>query len=139
MNEKPTDKALEDRIFYIDVPGYSFQDKIEIVKNYLLPKCLKNFELPESVISFQEEDISYFIRVCSENEQGIRLLKQAIQSMISKIVFLHSCDCVSNISFELPSRYKPVKYPFLIDRTVIDCLLKDFKKRIPSSIMNLYI
>lgn len=139
MNEKPMDKALQDRIFYIDVPGYSFQDKIQIVKNYLLPKSLKNFELPESVISFQEEDISYFIRTCSENEQGIRLLKQGIQTMISKIVFLHNCDCVSNVSFDLPSRYKPVHYPFRIDRTVIDCLLKDFKKKIPSAIMNLYI
>ena len=46
MNELPTDSALRDRIYTIEVPGYQLEDKICIVIDYLFPKALKNIKKP---------------------------------------------------------------------------------------------
>ena len=41
MNQLPTDSALKDRIYSIEVPGYSTKDKVQIVCKYLFPKYLQ--------------------------------------------------------------------------------------------------
>ena len=43
MNEKPVDKALSDRIFYIKIDGYSKKEKIEIVKSYFASSFVKKY------------------------------------------------------------------------------------------------
>ena len=57
MNDKPVDKALSDRIFYIKIDGYSKKEKIEIVKSYLLPRSLKNIGLNDTDVSMNEDII----------------------------------------------------------------------------------
>ena len=42
MNELPTDSALRDRLFVINVPAYSNKEKVHILRDFVIPKMLKN-------------------------------------------------------------------------------------------------
>lgn len=136
MNEKPLNKALDDRLNYIHIPEYSEKDKIQIVKNYLLPKCLKNLNISPSFIVFQQEAIVYFIRKVSPDVSGIRLLKQNLTDMLSKILFLINNPELKT-SFSLPVHVK-LEYPFIIDTNVIDKLIVT-RNEINQSITQMYI
>ena len=139
MNEKPVDKALSDRIFYIKIEGYSKKEKIEIVKSYLLPQSLKNIGLKDTDVSMDETIISTIIEKIASREEGIRLLKQGIQSIISKISFLVNNQKNLKVSFSLPNSYYPVHYPVKIDNKMIELLLKEFEKEHNHSIDYLYV
>ena len=139
MNEKPVDKALSDRIFYIKIEGYSKKEKIEIVKSYLLPQSLKNIGLKNTDVSMDENIISTIIEKIASREEGIRLLKQGIQSIISKISFLVNNQKNLKVSFSLPNSYYPVHYPVKIDNKMIELLLKEFEKEHNHSIDYLYV
>lgn len=139
MNEKPLDKALSDRIFYIKIDGYTKKDKVVIVKNYLLPRSLKNIGIKETDVTMDDAIISTIIEKIASNEEGIRLLKQGIQSIISKIAFLVNNQQNLNVSFSLPSSYYPLQYPISVDNKMIELLLKEFVKERNFSIDYLYV
>ena len=82
MNEKPNDKALSDRIFYIEVKGYSKKDKVKIVEKYTLPNVLKNVGLNEKDIEIPQEMIEKIIDKVSNSEEGVRRFKSE-----------YSCSC----------------------------------------------
>jgi ATP-dependent Lon protease len=139
MNEKPLDKALSDRIFYIKIDGYSKKEKVNIVQNYLLPRSLKNLGLKETDVSMNENIISIVIEKIASNEEGIRILKQGVQSIISKLSFLVNNQQHLKVSFSLPNSYYPLHYPIEIDDKMIGLLLKEFEKQQNSSIDYLYV
>ena len=45
MNHQPTNQALKDRLHIIKVPDYTFEDKIHIIQEFVLPRFLKHFKL----------------------------------------------------------------------------------------------
>lgn len=139
MNEKPRDSALRDRVFFLEIPGYSLQDKLHIVKDYLLPNSLQNLKLQATDIVLSDAVVKHLIYLTSENEQGIRTLKQAIQIIVSKLAFLQHCQQDVSVSFSLPSKYYPITFPIELNTDAIERLLKDFRKERNSSIQNLYI
>ena len=139
MNEKPYDKALSDRIFYIKVDGYSQKDKIEIIKTYLLPRALKNIGLKENDVLMENEIIEKLIQKIGNNEDGIRLLKQSISSIISKIAFLVNNQELLEMSFSLPKEYYPIQYPINIDLKMLNILIKEFEKERNTNLDYLYV
>ena len=139
MNEKPSDVALSDRIFYIKCDGYSQKEKIEIIKHYLLPSGLINIGLTKNDIEMDDKTIVNFIEQIGSDEKGIRLLKQGVNSIISKVSFLVHNQQEIKMSFSLPSSYYPMKYPVKIETKMLEFFLKEFRKEINPSITNLYI
>ena len=83
--------------------------------------------------------VKHLIYLTSENEQGIRTLKQAIQMIVSKIAFLEHCQQDVSVSFSLPSKFYPITFPIELNTDAIERLLKDFRKERNASIQNLYI
>ena len=140
MNEIPTnEKALSDRIFFIEVPGYTVKDKQSIVKNYILPKSLKNLRMESTDIVLSDDIVMEIINYIDSDESGIRLLKQAIETMISKVAFLKSCQDNVQVSFELPKKYYPITFPFHIRSDIVPILLKDFNRKTNPSIQYMYV
>jgi ATP-dependent Lon protease len=138
MNEKPTNKALADRIYYVHIDGYNMKDKIQIVKNYILPKLLLNLNLKKDDIIIDENVSKYFImKTQSEDEKGIRSLDKGIQELISKILFMISNQDKLNVSFELPKSYFPFNFPVTIDETIINTFVK--KQKTENFFQNLYV
>lgn len=139
MNEKPMDKALNDRMCYIHINEYTEKEKFYIVKNYLLPKATDNLNLNPNDIQVDDHTIYYMIRKISPGESGIRLLKQTINEMLSKIIFLVNNQELET-SFSFPKEKRNVlQLPFHITNYVVDQLIKNKTERINPSILHMYV
>ena len=74
VNQKIEDRALSDRLFYVEVKDYTDKEKCTIIKNYLLPQILNEYgtALSDIKITISDENIMYFIQRVSPNRSGIR-------------------------------------------------------------------
>lgn len=126
MNSLPSDSALADRWWMIDVPGYSVTEKIEIVRGYLLPKTLKNMSLNQKDITIDKETCKYLIdRVCKNDDKGVRTIEKSIADIVNKVSFLvtHQ-DTVGNLPFSTTFKIqKKICYPVALDRYILNKLV----------------
>jgi ATP-dependent Lon protease len=77
------DKILLDRIHRIKFDTLTLDDKIIIVKDYLLPELYTKFKL-NNVLIFQNEEIQFIIEHYT-NESGVRKLKEVLFEIVSSI------------------------------------------------------
>ncbi len=82
-DESLVNPILRDRMYVIDVNGYTKQDKLIIIRNYLLPEILKEFNLEENIL-IDDSSIEYLIDITSL-EEGVRNVKRNLETLISKI------------------------------------------------------
>ena len=74
---------LRDRLEIIELQGYTEKEKLEIVKDYMLPKICKNNGL--NGINISDNDILYIIKNYTR-ESGVRDLERKIDTIIRKVV-----------------------------------------------------
>ena len=77
------DKILLDRIHRVKFENLSVEDKIVIVKDYLLPEIFKKLGL-SNCVSFSDEIIEYIIETYTY-EPGVRKLKEILFEIISEV------------------------------------------------------
>ncbi len=77
---------LLDRLEVITIPGYTEEDKINIAKDYIVPKKLKEHGLTNEDVEFTEEGIRYLIRHYTR-EAGVRDLDRKIAAICRKIAY----------------------------------------------------
>jgi ATP-dependent Lon protease len=90
MNELPKDPALKDRIFYIKLPGYTEDEKVQITRDYLLPKALINAGLPQNSIKFDNNrTVKYLLELAKGIDvPGVRIIEKNIVNIVIKLVFI---------------------------------------------------
>ena len=143
MNQLPTDRALTDRIFTIQVPSYSLKEKLGILSDYILPKLLKNYNLSKENILLPEEVGRYLIEKVQQessikNSGGVRQLEQAIRTILYKIDFsIQHKDSISMQFTKSLLHLSPMEYPITISKQMVDLLLNDLKKD-SSSFLSMY-
>lgn len=127
MNELPTDSALRDRIYTVNVPGYSLEDKICIIKDFLFPKALKNINTPEDSIIVKDDIAKIIIeKVSSEDDEGVRSIDKCVNNIVTKIDFLVKHQDKKgklkgfNMSFDIG---KVIKYPLILSGEIIEILI----------------
>jgi len=136
MNEIPKDKALADRIFTIEIEGYTEKDKVQIVQKFLIPKFIKNLEMKSDSILIDDETTTYLIRKIPQIEKGIRDLERLVKDLLTKLSFLvHNQDTIKT-SFSLPYN---VAYPITITPSMIDILSKDLLSSSKQSWQSMYM
>ena len=96
------DKILLDRIHRIKFDTLSLDDKLIIVKDYLLPELYTKFRLND-VIIFQDNEIKFIIEHYT-NESGVRKLKEVLFEIISSInlellkdIFIHELPFIITV------------------------------------------
>ncbi|MBE9537362.1 MAG: endopeptidase La [Proteobacteria bacterium] len=75
---------LRDRLEIIQLSGYTEMEKLQIAKNYLVPKQISQHGLKESNISFADGAIVKVIRSYTK-EAGVRNLEREIASVCRKV------------------------------------------------------
>ncbi len=75
---------LLDRMEVIHLDGYSREEKIEIAKQYLIPKRLKENGLTEAKVEFEDSAIETIIKGYTA-EAGVRNLERQIDNVIRKV------------------------------------------------------
>jgi ATP-dependent Lon protease len=74
---------LRDRMEIISIAGYTEYEKMEITKNHLIPKQLKEHGLKKTQVQFKEEAISNLIRYYTR-EAGVRTLERTVATVCRK-------------------------------------------------------
>jgi ATP-dependent Lon protease len=124
MNALPNDSALRDRIFVVNVPGYSFTDKIEIVKNYLTPKACKNAGLAKNDIIFGAGAANHLVsKVCQCGDKGVRTIEKSITDIVNKIHFLVQHQDEDGVIKGFKISFDPkqkLTYPLSVSNELID-------------------
>jgi ATP-dependent Lon protease len=77
--------ALRDRMEIIRLAGYTEDEKLNIAKQYLLPKAIKENGLKENEVSIDESAITEIIRRYTR-EAGVRSLQREISKICRKLV-----------------------------------------------------
>ena len=128
MNSKPSDEALADRWWIIDVIGYNIKDKTKILNEYLLPKSLENINMNKKSVYFNKDSVLYFInKVSASNDKGVRTIQKAILDLINKIHFIITHQNEEGklpflTSFKLDTK---LTLPLCLDNKVIDNLTEN--------------
>jgi ATP-dependent Lon protease len=76
--------ALRDRMEIVEIEGYTHEDKLQIAKNYLIPKEIEANGLTGRAIDFKDEAIDHIIRHYTR-ESGVRNLQREIASTLRVI------------------------------------------------------
>lgn len=82
MNIPP---ALLDRMEVIRLSGYTEDEKVNIAKNYLIPKQIKNNGLKEGELEIRESAVRDIVRYYTR-EAGVRNLEREISKTCRKVV-----------------------------------------------------
>ena len=72
--------ALRDRMEFIEIPGYTAEDKLNIAKRHLLPKQLENHGLKQEQLDLDESAIREIIESYTR-EAGVRNLEREIANV----------------------------------------------------------
>ena len=114
------DRILLDRIHRIKFDNLLLEDKITIVKTYILPELYDKFNIYH--LSFSDEVITHIIDTYT-NEPGVRKLKE--------ILF----EIISEINLEILNKNENLKNPYIITKNLIkEVYLKDKIKMIHKTI-----
>lgn len=72
--------ALRDRMEIIDLSGYTVEEKVEIAKNYLIPKQVEECGLKKSQLKLSDKVIEFLIETYTA-ESGVRGLEKKISKL----------------------------------------------------------
>jgi ATP-dependent Lon protease len=76
--------ALRDRMETLELPGYVEDEKLEIARNFLLPRQLAQTGLTAENVKFTDEALSLIVKDYTR-EAGVRNLEREIGSILRKI------------------------------------------------------
>lgn len=120
------DDVLRDRIPMIKTPGYNFREKIEIAKQFLIPKAMKNVGLEKTELIITDEIIGYIISKSKMKEEGVRQLNRNINSIVTRV------NLLKTITVKKPKDMLKIGYavanfkvPFVLEREHVDMMFKE--------------
>jgi ATP-dependent Lon protease len=80
----PIPAALRDRMEIIEVPSYTEVEKLEIARQFLIPKAMEAHGLEDSQLSIDDDALMQLIREYT-HEAGVRNLDREIASVCRKV------------------------------------------------------
>ena len=132
-NHEKVNPILRDRMYNIEVKGFSMKDKLLIADNYLLVGALKESGLHEK-ISISKDILQHVIENFTGGEAGVRELKRCLQTIVSKINLLRFYNNPKQVPFAI----KDFALPFTLKKEHIELFLKK-KGETDPSISHLYM
>ena len=139
MNELPVDTALRDRLFVINVPAYTQSEKSKILKDFVIPKTLRNINQDPYAITMGDAVAQQIVNVSSPDGAGIRRIEQVAKDLVNKINFIvmnqdtdgNLPDVFNFMSFSTDESEKIGKLTLPIELTIelFDILFKSVKAK----------
>ena len=112
--------ALKDRMEIVEIEGYTHEDKLQIARNYLIPRELEANGLLGCSIDFTDEAVSHIIRHYTR-ESGVRNLQREIAAVLRGIASRVAKGCTEGFVVDerfIEDALGPVRFmPELTQRT----------------------
>ena len=140
MNTIPSDEALADRWWIINVQGYTIDEKVQIVQKYLLPLAIENIGMSKESIVLVPADIKYLLnKVSKDEDKGVRTAQKIIADIVNKIHFIITHQ---NDNGELPftttfKLSKKLDFPVVLVPKLLDVFIEN--KELNTMITMMYI
>lgn len=131
-NHEKINPILRDRMFNIQVEGFSLKEKLVIAEKYLVKQALNDIHLYEK-ISVSREILTHVIQHFTGEEKGVRELKRCIQTIVNKINLLRFYNDPAKVPFAI----KDFSLPFIVTKDHVDLFLKK-RPSLDASIAHLY-
>jgi ATP-dependent Lon protease len=98
------DPILRDRITTIDVNSYTIEEKVKIIKDYMLPEILNDVGFYNDELLFSDEIIEFLINTYT-NEAGVRKIKEKLVEIVRDINLRKINSDEFNIPYTITNKY----------------------------------
>jgi ATP-dependent Lon protease len=122
-DESKVHPILKDRMQVITCAGYTADDKKSIVTQYVWPQVLERINMKDE-LTITEEAIKFLISEYSHEEEGVRVLIRAVETLVTRINLLRIADEKTAKGYPF---YKAVKLPMVVTPNDIKALLVETK------------
>jgi ATP-dependent Lon protease len=123
-DESKVHPILKDRMQVITCSGYTADDKKAIVSQYIWPQVLERLNMKDD-LTITEEAIKFMISEYSHEEEGVRVLIRAVETMVTRINLLRIADEKTAKGYPF---YKEIKLPMAITIDVVKAILVETKQ-----------
>jgi ATP-dependent Lon protease len=89
-DESKVHPVLKDRMHVIHCSGYTAEEKKIILTQYVWPQLLERIKMNE--VSLSDDAIKFLISEYSKEEEGVRTLMRAVESLLTRINLLRIAD-----------------------------------------------
>lgn len=104
-DESKVHPILKDRMQVITCTGYSADDKFQIVEKYIWPQMLERTNFKE--LSIKSDAIKFLIKEYSSEEEGVRTLIRALETLTTRINLLRIADETTAKTYKFYTKISP--------------------------------
>jgi ATP-dependent Lon protease len=132
-DESLINPILRDRMYTIEVDGYTTSEKIIIAQKHLIPVIIKDIGLLVNDIILSPTIIQYIIEI-TKKEDGVRNLKRSLEIIYSKLNLFRILKTTTIFESIIE-----VVFPFTVTRDIINKLIKVPVIEINNNVSSMYI
>ena len=133
-DENKVHPILKDRMQVIHCSGYTSDEKKIIVTQYVWPQILERIKLDG--LTIDEAAIKFLINEYSNEEEGVRTLIRAVETLMTRINLLRIADEETAKSYKF---YTPIALPLKVDTVLARHILQDMNTQANESWRHLYV
>ena len=123
-DESKVHPILKDRMQVITCTGYTAEDKKMILNQYVWPQVLERINMKDD-LTITDEAIKFLISEYSAEEEGVRVLIRAVETMVTRINLLRIADEKTAKGYPF---YKDIKLPMSITPDDVRAILVETKQ-----------
>lgn len=133
-DESKVHPILKDRMQVIHCSGYTAEEKKVILSQYVWPQILERIKM-EKDLTISDEAVKHLISEYSKDEEGVRTLIRAVETLVTRINLLRIADEETAKSYKF---YTKLKLPLAIDVQTAKHILQDLSAQPNESWRQLY-
>jgi len=133
-DESKVHPILKDRMQVITCTGYSADDKFQIVEKYIWPQMLERTNFKD--LSIKPDAIKFLIKEYSSEEEGVRTLIRALETLTTRINLLRIADEATAKTYKF---YTKINLPCTIDTEMARHVLQDMNTVVNESWKHIYV
>lgn len=132
-DESKVHPILKDRMQVIHCSGYTSEEKKIILTQYVWPQILERIKLEG--LTIDDEAIKFLINEYSHEEEGVRTLIRAVETLMTRINLLRIADEETAKSYKF---YTKIALPLKVDAELVRHILQDMNNQPNESWRHLY-
>jgi ATP-dependent Lon protease len=133
-DEEKVHPILRDRMQVIHCSGYTPEDKQEILTKYVWPELSSRINLDG--LTIEPAAVKYIISEYSKEEEGVRTLIRAVETLMTRINLLRIANEETSKSYKF---YMPIKLPHLLNIDNIKHIMAEPPRQENESWRHLYL